>query len=107
MAGKNVLEINDLNYDAEVLQSPAPFLLDFTAAWCAPCRALEPVIERIADENVGKFRVGKVDIDGSPGVVKKLGIRGAPTVVVFKGGRESARQLGVAKRERLLAWLGD
>lgn len=103
---QNVLEIDDTNFDAEVLASKEPFLLDFTATWCGPCRMLAPIVERIADENVGVLRVGKIDIDESPRVAARLGVRGAPTVVAFAGGRETARHVGATSKERLLRLVG-
>ena len=106
MAGKNVLEINDLNFETEVLQSKEPFILDFSAVWCGPCKMLSPIVEKIADENMGKIKVGKLDIDDSPGVAAKFGIRGVPTIVVFKGGKESGRHVGVTNKETLLKLLG-
>jgi thioredoxin 1 len=108
MAGVNVLEINDLNFDGEVLKSPVPFLLDFGAVWCGPCKALEPIVEKLADEYQGKVRVGKLDIDDSPGVTIKFGVRGVPTVVVFKEGKESGRHVGVTTnvKEALVKLLG-
>jgi thioredoxin 1 len=106
MAGANVLEINDLNFEKEVLQSQEPFLLDFSAVWCGPCKMLSPIVEKIADENVGKYRVGKLDIDDSPGVAAKFSIRGVPTVVVFKNGKEAGRHVGVTNKETLLKLLG-
>ena len=106
MAGPNVLEINDLNFDTEVLSSSVPFLLDFSATWCGPCKALAPVVDKVADEFKGKVKVGKLDIDDSPGVASKFGIRGVPTVVVFKGGKESGRHVGVTNKETLLKLLG-
>jgi len=106
MAGVNVLEINDLNFESEVLKSTVPFLLDFSAVWCGPCRVLAPVVDRIADELNGKVRVGKIDIDDSPDTAAKFAIRGVPTVVVFKGGKESGRHVGVANKETLVKLLG-
>lgn len=106
MAGANVLEINDLNFDAEVLKSSVPFLLDFSAVWCGPCKVLAPVVDKLADEFKGKARVGKLDIDDSPGVASKFGIRGVPTVLVFKNGKESGRHVGVANKETLVKLLG-
>ncbi len=106
MSKNNVLEINDLNFDTEVLGAREPFLLDFTATWCGPCRMLAPIVERLADENVGAMKVGKLDIDESPVVAAKLGIRGAPTIVVFKGGKEVARHVGVTNKQRLLELVG-
>jgi thioredoxin 1 len=106
MAGVNVLEINDLNFDSEVLKSQVPFLLDFSAVWCGPCRVLAPVVEKLADEYQGKARVGKLDIDDSPAVATKFGIRGVPTVLVFKDGKESGRHVGVTSKEVLVKLLG-
>ena len=106
MAGANVLEINDLNFEAEVLKSSVPFLLDFSATWCGPCKVLSPIVDKLADEFQGKVRVGKLDIDDSPGVATKFGIRGVPTVLVFKGGQESGRHVGVTNKETLVKLLG-
>jgi thioredoxin 1 len=106
MAGVDVLEINDGNFESEVLSSEVPFLLDFSAVWCGPCKVLAPVVERLATEYKGKVKVGKLDIDESPGVASKFGIRGVPTVVVFKGGKESGRHVGVTSKETLLKLVG-
>jgi thioredoxin 1 len=106
MAGANVLEINDLNFDAEVLKSSVPFLLDFSAVWCGPCKVLAPIVEKLADEYQGKVKVGKLDIDDSPSVASKFGIRGVPTVLVFKGGKEAGRHVGVTNKETLLKLVG-
>lgn len=106
MAGHNVIEITDDNFEQEVLKSNVPFLLDFSAVWCGPCKMLAPIVEKIADENTGKVRVGKLDIDDSPKVAAKYGIRGVPTVVVFKNGAESGRHVGVTNKETLLKLVG-
>jgi thioredoxin 1 len=106
MAAANVLEINDLNFDREVLASSLPFLLDFSAVWCGPCRVLGPIVEKVADDLKGQVRVGKLDIDDSPATATKFGIRGVPTVVVFKGGKESGRHVGVANKDTLVKLLG-
>jgi thioredoxin 1 len=106
MGGPNVLEINDLNFETEVLKSSVPFLLDFSATWCGPCKVLSPIVDKLADELQGKARVGKVDIDESPGVATKFGIRGVPTVLIFKAGQESGRHVGVTNKETLVKLLG-
>jgi thioredoxin 1 len=106
MAGANVLDINDQNFETQVLQSAEPFLLDFSAVWCGPCKVLAPIVEKLADEYKGKIKVGKLDIDDSPSVASKFGIRGVPTVLVFKGGKESGRHVGVTNKETLLKLLG-
>jgi thioredoxin 1 len=105
MSPKNVLAINDLNFDAEVLPSPRPFVLAFGAPWCGPCRLLSPIIEQLAGERPDSVRVGKVDIDESPELARVYQIRGVPTVAVFWRGHETARHLGVCNRQRLLALL--
>jgi thioredoxin 1 len=105
MSNNNVLEINDVNFEAEVLSSREPFVLDFGASWCSPCRALSPIIEKLADEELDKVRVGKVDVDESPGLARQYQIRGVPTVLVFRQGHETARHLGVASKARLLSLL--
>jgi thioredoxin 1 len=106
MGGANVLEINDLNFETEVLKSSVPFLLDFSATWCGPCKVLSPIVDKLADELHGRVRVGKLDIDDSPGVATKFGIRGVPTVLVFREGQEAGRHVGVTNKETLVKLLG-
>lgn len=105
MAGKNVIELTDANFEAEVLKATEPVLVDFTATWCGPCKVLAPIVEKIADESVGKYRVGKLDIDEAPGITQKYGVRGVPTVIVFKGGQKIDQHVGVTNKETLLKML--
>jgi thioredoxin 1 len=95
--------IDDLNFETEVLGSNLPFLLDFSATWCAPCRALQPILETLALEHRGQLRIGKIDLDESPGVAARLGVRGAPTLILFTGGREQARKLGFTSRQAMVS----
>jgi thioredoxin 1 len=104
MAGK-IIELTDANFDQEVLKSTEPVLVDFTATWCGPCKALAPIVEKIADESAGKYKVGKLDIDDAPGITQRYGIRGVPTVLVFKGGEKVDQHVGVTNRETLLKML--
>jgi thioredoxin 1 len=106
MTHKNVMSIDDGNFDHEARASELPLLVEFGARWCGPCKALLPILERLAEENVGRVRIAEADIDEAPGLAKRFGIRGAPTVVVFRGGTEVARHLGVTNRARLLEMLG-
>jgi thioredoxin 1 len=99
---KNVKEVGDSSFDQEVLASPVPVLVDFGAKWCGPCKALDKVIDRIADDTVGRVKVAKVDVDAAPDVAAKYGVRGVPTVLVFAGGEKVAQHLGATSREKLL-----
>ena len=101
MTEKNVLSIDDDNFEREVLASGEPFLLDFTASWCGPCKALAPIVENLAVEAAGQLRVGTIDIDEAPVIAQRFGIRGLPTVLVFRGGKEAARHVGVTTSRRL------
>ena len=106
MAGKNVHTFNEKNFDSDVLKSDVPVLVDFTATWCGPCKALAPIVEKIADEFAGKVKVGKLDIDDSPDITAKYGVRSVPTVIVFKGGQKTDQHVGLTNRDKLIKLLG-
>jgi thioredoxin 1 len=103
--GKNTITVNDDNFDAEVLKASSPVLVDFTATWCGPCKMLSPIVDKIADETVGKYKVAKVDIDDCPKITARFGIRGVPTVMVFKDGEKRGQHVGVTNKETLLKLL--
>jgi thioredoxin 1 len=105
--GETVVTITDSNFESEVMRSEQPVLLDFSATWCGPCKALAPIVEDVAREFDGKLKVGKIDIDDSPNTASRFGIRGVPTVIVFKGGREVARQVGLVPKPRLVALFNE
>ncbi len=94
----NVHAVNDLNFDAEVLESDVPVLVDFSATWCGPCKQIAPLVDQLANEYEGKVKVTKLDIDESPGTASKFGIRGVPTLMVFKGGEMVAQHIGAAPK---------
>jgi len=106
MAGKNVQSFNQNNFESEVLKSDVPVLVDFTATWCGPCKALAPIVEKIADEFQGKVKVGKLDIDESQALAAKYGVRSVPTVMVFKAGQKAAQHIGLTNRDKLVALIG-
>ena len=105
MASPNVRVFNDLNFEEEVLKSAEPVLVDFTATWCGPCKALAPIVDQVAEEMIGKIRVGKLDIDDAPVTASKLGIRGVPTLMVFKNGQPVQTLRGVRSRREILSAL--
>ncbi|GMV13328.1 MAG: thioredoxin [Polyangiaceae bacterium] len=106
MASKNVQHFNDVNFDQEVLKADKPVLVDFTATWCGPCKALAPIVDQLADELGENVKVGKLDIDESPVTAGKLGIRGVPTVMVFKNGQRAAQHVGLTTKAKLKELIG-
>ena len=97
----NVVELTDQNFESEVLQSNEPVLVDFWAPWCGPCRMVAPVVEELAQENSGKLKVAKIDIDNSPNTAAAFGISSIPTLMIFKGGEVMERFVGVQPKKRL------
>jgi len=106
MASSNVHEFNEENFEVEVLKSSQLVMVDFTATWCGPCKALAPIIDKLADDYRDTVKVGKLDIDASPNIARKYGIRSVPTVMVFEGGQKKAMNAGLTTREKLIQLLG-
>lgn len=100
MAGSAIQELTDGNFQAEVLDSQVPVLVDFWAEWCQPCRMLTPTIEQLASEYQGKAKVGKVDTDSNRNVSVKYGIQAIPTVLLFKGGEVKKKFVGVTPKDQ-------
>jgi thioredoxin 1 len=94
MAGENVLNIGDVNFTKEVIESDKPVLVDFWASWCAPCRAIAPVIDALATEYKDQVKVAKLNVDDNQEVPQKYGIRSIPTLLIFKGGKVVEQLVG-------------
>lgn len=101
MASEKVVTFSDANFDREVLQSDIPVLVDFWATWCAPCKAIAPLIDSVADEYSGKIKVGKVNVDENPATPGKYGVRGIPTLILFKGGAVVEQLVGAVPKSQL------
>ena len=98
---ENVNEVSDSSFEKDVLQSDQPVLVDFWAAWCAPCRMLAPTVEAVAEKYVGNARVVKLNVDENPTVSQRYGIKGIPTLILFKGGKEEERVVGATSKEAI------
>lgn len=106
-----VLELNEANFEVEVLQSSVPVLVDFWAIWCMPCRMMAPVVADIAREWTGRIKVGKVNTDDAPSLAMRYGVHAIPTLILFRDGQEIERVVGYVPKktleERLRKVLGE
>ncbi len=98
-----LLHVTD--FDNEVLGASEPMLIDFWAEWCGPCKMIAPIVEQLAEDYKGRMRVGKLDADAYPAVLQSLGIRGIPTLILFKDGKEVQRWTGFMAKERIATGL--
>ena len=101
MGSKNVNTFETATFDKDVLKSEVPVLVDFWAAWCAPCRAIAPSVEALADQYAGQVKVGKVDIDAHPDVAQSFGVRSIPTLIIFKQGAPVGQIVGSVPKARI------
>lgn len=102
---ENLVKLSDATFESDVLQSDLPVLVDYWAEWCGPCKMIGPILEAIADEYAGKIRIGKLNIDDNPDTPPRYGIRGIPTLMIFKNGNVEATKVGAMSKSQLTAFI--
>jgi len=105
VAGKNVVELTEGNWKSEVLESSVPVLVDFWAPWCGPCKAVGPIVEALAEEQDGRLKVGKLNVDDARGIAGQYQIRSIPTILIFRGGKVLTQRVGAGTKKDLEALL--
>ena len=103
----STVKVTDESFDADVLKSSLPVLVDFWAEWCGPCKQIAPALEQIADELAGKVTVAKVDIEASPTTPSRYGVRGIPTMMLFRDGQMASMKVGAMPKAKILEWLTE
>ncbi|MCP2671729.1 thioredoxin TrxA [Maricaulaceae bacterium EIL42A08] len=101
----STIAVTDDSFEADVLKADGPVLVDFWAEWCGPCKQIGPALEEIASEMDGKIKIAKVNIDQNPMTPSKYGVRGIPTLLIFKNGDEAARQVGAMAKGKIVEWI--
>ena len=104
---EQIVHVTDDAFEQEVLKSSLPVLVDFWAEWCAPCRAIAPTLEFIATEYAGKLKVAKLDVDSNPKMPPKYGVRGIPTLILFKQGEVVGMEVGALPKSRLIDFINS
>ena len=104
---EHIKNVSDVSFDADVLKSSQPVLVDYWAAWCGPCKMIAPMLEEVSAEYAGKVTIAKLNVDENPETAAKFGIRGIPTLMLFKDGQVAATKVGALSKSQRTAFLND
>ena len=102
-----IVQLSDASFEADVIKADSPVLVDFWAEWCGPCKQIGPALEQIADELSGKVVIAKVNIDDSPMIPSKLGVKGIPTLMLFRDGQMASMKVGAMPKGKIVEWLAE
>ncbi len=103
----STVNVSDDTFEQDVLQADGPVLVDFWAEWCGPCKQIAPALEQISEELAGKVTVAKVNIEDSPTTPSRYGVRGIPTMMLFRGGQMASMKVGAMPKQKILEWLAE
>jgi len=104
---EHIKHVSDASFDADVIKSDRPVLVDYWAAWCGPCKMIAPILEEVASEYAGRLTVAKLNVDDNQETAAKYGIRGIPTLMLFKNGQVAATKVGALSKSQLTAFLNN
>ena len=102
-----IIQVTDTSFDSDVLNASGPVLVDFWAEWCGPCKQIAPTLEELASDMEGEVSIAKVNVDENPGTPGKYGVRGIPTLILFKNGEVAATKVGALPKNKLYEWVRE
>ncbi|MFQ5581137.1 MAG: thioredoxin TrxA [Mariprofundaceae bacterium] len=107
MASDKIIHVTDEGFDADVLKASGPVVVDFWAPWCGPCKSIAPILDEVAEEMQGKITIAKINIDDNPNTPGKYGVRGIPTLMLFRDGNVQGTKVGAVSKPKLIEFINE